>query len=113
MFISKRKHERQVNDLVVLLEAARQDRRILKVELEMERNHHNITIGRLDVANNRIKNYQSELRGLRSRRINFNSGSSLSGKEIRRLLMLCHPDKHDNSKAANDMTATLLKMRKP
>ena len=111
MFVSKRKHEQQINNLVVLLEAARQDREDLKYKLEMEINHHNITIDRIGVANNRIKNYQAQLRELRSRRMNLNGGTSISEKEIRRLLMLCHPDKHSNSKASNDMTAALLKMR--
>ena len=30
---------------------------------------------------------------------------------LRRLLMLCHPDKHNNSKAANEATQYLLKLR--
>ncbi len=32
--------------------------------------------------------------------------------EIKDLLMLCHPDKHGNSKLAEEMTKTLLAMRK-
>lgn len=33
-------------------------------------------------------------------------------EELDTLVRLCHPDKHDGSRAANDMTAKLLAMRK-
>jgi len=42
-----------------------------------------------------------------------NSGSSLSDKQIKRLLILCHPDKHDNSEMATEMTQLLNGMRTP
>lgn len=31
---------------------------------------------------------------------------------LNRLIRLCHPDKHDNSKASNEVTAWLLDQRK-
>jgi hypothetical protein len=31
--------------------------------------------------------------------------------EIKQLIALCHPDKHDNSKVASDITAKLISMR--
>lgn len=35
----------------------------------------------------------------------------LSQDDIKRLLMLCHPDKHDGKSAAVEMTQKLLKLR--
>lgn len=35
----------------------------------------------------------------------------LSADEIKRLIKLCHPDKHENSKEANELTAKLLSLR--
>lgn len=32
-------------------------------------------------------------------------------EDIQRLLMLCHPDKHDGKQMATDMTAKLLKLK--
>lgn len=37
---------------------------------------------------------------------------TFSPEEIDTLVRLCHPDKHGGSKAANDMTARLLALRK-
>lgn len=40
------------------------------------------------------------------------STSRFSESDIKRLLQLCHPDKHGGSKMASDMTSKLLAMRK-
>jgi len=37
---------------------------------------------------------------------------ALDKGRIRKLLQLCHPDRHDNSTAANEATAWLLEQRK-
>jgi len=42
---------------------------------------------------------------------NSNSNSQFSKNEIKTLIMLCHPDKHDHSVKAKDITAKLLEMR--
>ena len=34
--------------------------------------------------------------------------AQFSGSELRKIVSLCHPDKHRNSKAANDITAKAL-----
>ncbi len=39
------------------------------------------------------------------------STAQLSADEIKRLIKLCHPDKHENSKEANELTAKLLSLR--
>jgi len=39
------------------------------------------------------------------------SNSIISEEMLRRLIYLCHPDKHDNSDAANTATSWLLKQR--
>lgn len=41
----------------------------------------------------------------------LNSSSQFTPEQIDRLIRLCHPDKHGNSEAANEMTAALLKIR--
>lgn len=38
--------------------------------------------------------------------------SGLSQEDIKRLLQLCHPDKHDGKQMASEMTAKLLALRK-
>lgn len=54
------------------------------------------------------------------RKINAKGGRSfldgdgpkqLDGEDIKRLLMLCHPDKHGGKKMAEEMTQKLLAMR--
>jgi hypothetical protein len=35
----------------------------------------------------------------------------LSEEFLEKLIMLCHPDKHDNSKMSNEVTQSLLKAR--
>lgn len=40
------------------------------------------------------------------------TSSQFSQEELKRLVSLCHPDKHSNSKAANEMTAKLLELIK-
>lgn len=40
------------------------------------------------------------------------TGGQLSTDDIKRLLMLCHPDKHDGKPMATEMTAKLLQLRK-
>jgi hypothetical protein len=40
------------------------------------------------------------------------SGPRITKDLMRKLLMLCHPDKHSNSELSNIVTAELLKMRK-
>lgn len=40
-----------------------------------------------------------------------NKQSQFSADEVQRLLMLCHPDKHDGKQMATDMTAKLLKLK--
>jgi hypothetical protein len=37
--------------------------------------------------------------------------AQLSADDVRKLLMLCHPDKHGGKQMAHDMTAKLLAMR--
>lgn len=37
--------------------------------------------------------------------------AQFSADDIQRLLMLCHPDKHDGKQMATDMTAKLLKLK--
>lgn len=37
--------------------------------------------------------------------------SQFSADDVQRLLMLCHPDKHDGKPMATDMTAKLLKLK--
>jgi len=39
-------------------------------------------------------------------------GQQLSAEDIKRLLMLCHPDKHGGKPMATEMTAKLLQLRK-
>jgi hypothetical protein len=39
------------------------------------------------------------------------AGSPFGQEDMRRLLMLCHPDKHGGKQMAHDITAKLLKMR--
>lgn len=38
--------------------------------------------------------------------------TTLQPDDIKRLLQLCHPDKHNGSQTANDMTRKLLALRK-
>lgn len=38
--------------------------------------------------------------------------SEFSKEDIQRLLMLCHPDKHDGKQMATDITVKLLKLKK-
>ncbi len=44
-------------------------------------------------------------------RLNGVANGGLTNKDIKILLSLCHPDKHDGKKIANDMTVKLLKMK--
>jgi len=44
-------------------------------------------------------------------RVSVNGEPQFSQEDIKRLLRLCHPDRHDNSDAANEMTKKLLSMR--
>jgi thiamine kinase-like enzyme len=37
--------------------------------------------------------------------------SGLTQKQVETAIRLCHPDKHNGSKAANDLTVTLLELR--
>lgn len=39
------------------------------------------------------------------------SKPQFSSDEIKKILVLCHPDKHDGSKLANDITAMLNKIK--
>lgn len=39
-------------------------------------------------------------------------GTDLSQEDIKRLLQLCHPDKHNGKPLASEMTAKLLSLRK-
>jgi hypothetical protein len=41
----------------------------------------------------------------------FLQGKQLTNDDIRKLLLLCHPDKHAGKQIAQDMTAKLLTMR--
>jgi hypothetical protein len=41
-------------------------------------------------------------------RINSGEFSPLTEDDARRIIRLCHPDKHNNSKASNEITAKLL-----
>jgi hypothetical protein len=43
--------------------------------------------------------------------LNGNTNKQLGKEDIRRLLQLCHPDKHNNSTLSQDMTQKLLKMK--
>jgi hypothetical protein len=45
-------------------------------------------------------------------RVNGNGRSIFSESEIQTLIRLCHPDKHGNSPAANEITAKLLRIRR-
>lgn len=38
--------------------------------------------------------------------------SEFTADDMQRLLMLCHPDKHDGKQMANDMTAKLVALKK-
>lgn len=40
-----------------------------------------------------------------------NNAVLLSQEDIQKLILLCHPDKHDGKPMANEMTQKLLKMR--
>ncbi len=41
----------------------------------------------------------------------FGSPEKLSEQDLKKLLMLCHPDKHGNSELAKEMTVKILEMR--
>lgn len=43
---------------------------------------------------------------------NAAKNSQFTPEEIDKLVRLCHPDKHNNSQAATELTAKLLKLRK-
>jgi len=43
--------------------------------------------------------------------IDLHSNNGFSDKDMKTLIHLCHPDKHNNSKMSVDMTSNLLKMR--
>lgn len=43
--------------------------------------------------------------------LNSSPSTQLSEKQIKSLLFLCHPDKHDNSEKATEMTRVLLELR--
>ena len=63
---------------------------------------------RLLMANLRLHTEVAMLKGeLRER-----SGSSIPADVLRRLIGLCHPDRHANSQAANDATRWLLEQRR-
>lgn len=38
--------------------------------------------------------------------------TQFNSEDIKRLILLCHPDKHGNSQMANDMTKKLLTLKK-
>lgn len=42
---------------------------------------------------------------------NNNNEKPLDNKDIKKLLQLCHPDKHNGSNLASEMTSKLLSMR--
>lgn len=63
-----------------------------------------------------IKKYNREVKDHRQTLEEFQeylekAKSPLSAKEIKSLLSLCHPDKHNNSVISNRMTQLLLKLR--
>jgi hypothetical protein len=44
-------------------------------------------------------------------KLHAGNGAGLDAGFLRSLIVLCHPDKHGNSRAANEVTQRLLKMR--
>jgi hypothetical protein len=57
----------------------------------------------LDYYSNRCAALEAQLRS---------KGAGISDEHLKRLIMLCHPDKHGNSKISNEITQWLLSLRK-
>lgn len=72
----------------------------------------------LVAENNRLRDENTRLRRMldhESRRFNSltqSQSSAFTDAELKQLIALCHPDKHGGSKAANEITAKLIRMRK-
>jgi hypothetical protein len=55
-----------------------------------------------------------EVRALHARIASMNSqnkSTQFSAEEISKLIMLCHPDKHNGKAMANELTSKLIKLR--
>lgn len=59
-----------------------------------------------------IELYESELRTLERNQLKQNSTGQFTDSEIKSLISLCHPDKHNGKASATNITQKLLKMRK-
>lgn len=103
---------------------------VLKSKYEELNTRHLSTLRELGKAQTRIRAIELELIGIRIKwaglvnRINAKGGEAFLEKaqiggsqqfsqdDIKKLIMLCHPDKHGNSPTATALTAQLIKLRK-
>lgn len=53
---------------------------------------------------------QEKIDRLEARIKESSKSTAFSERQIRRLIQLCHPDRHDNSKASNEATIDLIKL---
>ena len=59
-----------------------------------------------------VSEYRREISRLRVEVRRMNTPTQFNSEEIKSLIRLCHPDKHNNSDTATRMTQKLLGMRK-
>jgi len=62
-------------------------------------------------ARNKNKGWEKGFRFLNENKIIKEKTLNLDKQYLKHLISLCHPDKHNNSKIANDITAMLIKKR--
>ena len=67
-------------------------------------------LSKADHAHIMLQEKLNELLGSRPSTVRVTKGA-LSNKDIKRLLRLCHPDKHDNSALSTEVTKMLNDMR--
>ncbi len=93
MFVSKRKYE----DLLKISNRLAQNEATLHAELLLMNQVNSELLREKNQIIHNLKNSKS---------------SDMDQKLINRLIRFCHPDKHNGSKLANELTSELLKLRK-
>jgi len=100
MFVRKSKYDELKRDYAISVGR----HNAAAVELHNLKLRWNSVVDRLNDLQTRVNTGQLVAPGV--------AHSQFSPQEIERLIRLCHPDKHDSSTAANEMTARLLSLRK-
>ena len=97
--------QQRFNNLRAELQKARDEQFQLLIKL------HAVT-QKYDQLHRKWDNLVDEINAKGGRAFLDNKPTQLSQDEIRKLLSLCHPDKHDGKPVATEMTQLLLRLKK-